>query len=150
MKRHLPYLWIILLVIAVGIGNCKVKPRQFKHAPIHTVSVQDQSSQRLWSAPKGASFADLSERPNGWFDISWGSPDHSYHSYFIFSKDGKVIKSRKVPDDDYIEHGIEKETWNIRGQHAFLPEIYDSHAEMLRLKIGQITVLYARYHDSMI
>lgn len=137
MKRYLPFLWIILLVIAVGVGNCKVEPQHFQPASIHTVSEQDQSSQRLWSVPSDVSFVNLSERPNGWFDIGWDSSDHSYERYFTFSKGGKLIKRQKVPDGDFVKPGIVKEVWNIRGQHAVLPESNHESAEFLRLKIGR-------------
>lgn len=137
---------IIRLVIAflAGIiicGVCLNPSWKAAGAPRRLVTKQLQSPQRLWSLPAGASFEALSERPHDRLGIYWSPdpdlPGYSYVQYSILDKNEKSVQSGEVPGHYFAGNGIAKEDWNIRGQHAFLPQCDGTDTNFLRLKNPQ-------------
>jgi len=99
----------------------------------------------LWKMPSGADFKALRLRPNGKVALYWQTEKNvgkdltfPTERVLIDGKSNKIIGQNFVGNNILNNNGtdIEFETFNSRGQHAYLPSSTDGNDTFLRLKTG--------------
>lgn len=96
----------------------------------------------FWKLPHGAYFQALSRRPDGKIAVYWESNTvvNGHHTFplrrvLLDQKSGRVFDESLLPDAN-VAPGIDIETFNARGQHAFLAGPDARKSQFLQLKSG--------------
>lgn len=90
----------------------------------------------LWKLPHGAYFEALQRRPDGKVAVYWQTDTFSMQRVLLDQKSGRVWNESVLPDVN-VAPDVDIETFNARGQHAFLPYCDARTSNLLRLKSGR-------------